>query len=76
MKAFCAECGRPVPESGGRFGRCAEHPEAKRVTGSWVARQFAAMRSAVDAVKHSPGLVFRGGTSYWSVMDSRARGSR
>lgn len=59
---FCCECGRAVPlrvqvhrtAAGGvvtekSVGRCRLHPDAKRYSSAWAARQWAAVRAAVVA---------------------------
>lgn len=84
MKAFCCECGRPVPirfvtsadGEPGKWvtGHCRIHPQAKRFSDGFVARQFAAARAVLDAITESPGRVFGPSATYWSVMDARARG--
>lgn len=78
MKAFCCECGAPVPmvQNHGKFvhGVCRKHPEAKRVLETWCQKKFAELREAVDSVTNSPGRVYTGGDTYWSVLESREAG--
>ena len=79
MKAFCTICGRAVPirlrlDGSAEYLKCRVHPEAPRRKS--LKSLFESLRATVEAVKDSPGRVYRGGANYWSVLESRAAAGR
>ena len=75
MKAFCCECGRPVPvsEDGKIVGHCPRHPEAKRTKKNWVGAWFDEMRRVVDEAQGGGRVYFGSKVNYWTVLEQRTR---
>ena len=57
-KAYCTECGRPVPQrltpDGWQPGNCTKHPHAKRMSEKFVKNRFVELRLACGAPAYRP----------------------